>query len=346
MITEVRPTTAALRRIVPLLVAAVLLASCGSDGDDAPAGGGQAAPTPVKFSFEWTCEGDWALAYIAEAQGYFTQENIKVEHVRGQGGSAVLPLVASGEQDIGEVSAPAVVLGAGQELPVTVVGVASTTSPVVLFADGAISKPEDLIGKKVAVQNGEFEGAVWKAFVKATGLDESKIEEVPAAGTSNTLFIDKKVDAFISFYLDPATVALTNDREGEESLLFMKDHVPTYGHTIVANNRFLQEKPDAVRGFLKAWARAMQYATAHRDETLELLKQKCPELSAEPAAFTLDAFLTDWNTDQSKQNGYLAFDPAGLQQTQKVLVDAGMTEATDLSKLSSTEYLPNPPIKP
>jgi ABC-type nitrate/sulfonate/bicarbonate transport system substrate-binding protein len=114
----------------------------------------------------------------------------------------------------------------------------------------------------------------------------------------------------------------------------------------VVNNRFLQEKPDAVRGFLKAWAQAMQYATANRDETLALLKQKCPELSDEPAAFTLDAFVTDWNTDQSKQNGYLAFDPAGLEQTQQVLVQGGMTEDTDLSKLSSTEYVPNPPIKP
>jgi len=339
---RVRSRAATLRRWALLLVAAVVLPSCASGGGS-PAG---STVTPIKFSFEWTCEGDWALAFVAEQQGYFADEHVSVKYVRGQGGSAVLPLVATGEQDIAEVSAPPVVLGADQDLPVTVVGVASTTSPVVLFADSSIKQPKDLEGKKVAVQVGEFEGAVWKAFVKAAGLDESKIQEVPASGTSNTLFIDHKVDAFISFYLDPATYALTKDRQGEETLLFMKDYVPTYGHTIVVNNRFLEKNPDAVRGFLRAFARALQYATTHRDQTLALLNQKCPELSAGPAKFTMDAFVDDWNAGKAKQDGFLAFDPAGLEQTQKVLVEGGLTKESDLSSLSSTKYLPDPPIRP
>jgi NitT/TauT family transport system substrate-binding protein len=327
-----------------LLVVTLVAAGCGSDEPAGNAAGG--APTPIDFAFEWTCSGDWALQYIAESKGYWAEENVDVRYVRGQGGSGTLPLVASGERDMAEISGPPVVLGAAEELPVTVVGVAAAESPVVLFADGAIKKPEDLYGKTVAVQSGEFEGGVWDAFVKKTGLDVSKIKTVPASGTSNVLFIDKKVDAFISFYLDPATYSLTEERQGEETLFFMQEYVPTYGHTIVANNKFLQENPEAVRGFLRGWAKATQYATANPDEALKLLTSNCPELGDEPAKFTLDAYIDSWNDDGHKTNGYLTFTPEGFQQTQQVLVEAGLTEAADLSKLTKTEYLPDPPVMP
>jgi NitT/TauT family transport system substrate-binding protein len=301
----------------------------------------------VDLAFEWTCGGDWVLAYLAQEKGYFTDENLDVRYVRGEGGSGTLPLVASGERDIAEISAPPVVLGAAEDLPVTVVGVMATQSPVVLFADGSITTPQDLQGKRVAVQTGEFEGGVWDAFVAKTGLDPSQIEVVPATGTSNVVFIDHQVDAFISFYLDPATVSLTDGRNGEETLFFMRDYVPTYGHTIVVNDDYLRENGDAVRGFNTAWANAMKYATEHRDEALDLLASNCPELDAPSAEFSLDAYIDSWNDEYHRQNGYLTFDAKGFEETARVLVDGGLLdEAAAGSVQMSTDYLPDPPIKP
>lgn len=319
-----------------------LTACSDGEGEDAAEG-----PARIDFAFEWTCSGDWVLQFIGEENGYFEEENIDVRAVRGQGGSGTLPLVASGERDIAEISAPPAVLGAADDLPVTVVGVLAKKSPVVLFADGSIKQPEDLYGKTVAVQSGEFEGAVWDAFVKETGLDVSRIEIIPATGTSNVLFIDHRVDAFISFYLDPATHELTEGREGEETLFFMHDYVPTYGHTFVANDRFLDENPDAVRGFLRAMARAMKHATENPDEALELLVSTCPELSEESAEFTLDAYIDSWNDQAQGDNGYLTFEEAGFEETAQVLIDAGLLDDSDQEALkTTTDYLPDPPITP
>jgi NitT/TauT family transport system substrate-binding protein len=169
-------------RLAALLALALVAAACGGEEEPSRDAAGNEL-TRIDFAFEWTCSGDWALQYIAEKQGYWDQAGVDVRYVRGQGGSGTLPLVASGERDMAEISAPPVVLGAADDLPVTVVGVAAAESPVVLFADGSIKKPEDLYGKTVAVQSGEFEGGVWEAFVKKTGLDVSKIKTVPATGT-------------------------------------------------------------------------------------------------------------------------------------------------------------------
>jgi len=330
-------------RLLALIGAmALVLSACGGSSESpAPQG-----TTPIKFSFDWKCGMDWAPLVWGERNGYFGAEHVEVTAVDGDGASAVVPLVASGEQDLAQVSAPPVVLGAVQDLPVTIVGVLMSDSPVALFADGAIKKPEDLLGKKVAVQTGEFEGAVWKAFVKATGLDESQIEEVPASGGSNTLFIDHQVDAFISFYPDLGTPSLTTGRPGEETLFHMKDYVPTYGHTIVVNNRFLQEKPDAVRGFLKAWAQGMKYTIDHPKESVDAVIARCPEVTRENAEFSLQAYTSLWNSQQSKTSGLLDFTAEGVDQTEKVLVDGGLMKDVDLGGLSKPDYLPDPPIRP
>ena len=332
---------------VSLLAAGALaLTACGS-GDDggtttASAGGGAVS---IDFSFEWTCEGNWPIMYIADEKGYLAEENLEVNYVRGQGGSATVPLVGAGEQDMGALSAPAVVLGAGQGLPITVVGVAAVESPVVIVADESIKEPKDLEGKKLAVQLQQFEGAVWKSFVSATGIDESKIEVTNAGNDSSTLFLDHRVDAIVVFEPTPSVWALTEGREGGETIIRMQDYVPTYGHTIVANNDFLKKNPEAVRGMLRAWAKATKYAVEHPDEALELLERNCTELTPETAKFTTEKYIAAYSTEQSKENGYLWFDPSGLDQTKKVLVDAGLMEDVDLADHISTDYLPDPAIK-
>ncbi len=226
------------------------------------------------------------------------------------------------------------------------VGVAANESPVVILADASITTPQGLLGKKVAVQTDQFEGAVWESFLAATGLDAKQITVVPSDDAAQAQFVAGQIDAIVIFYPTPGTVALQNGRPGEESVLRMQDFVPTYGHTIVANNRFLDRNKDAVKGFVKAWAESTKYAVAHPDETLSLLTGKCPELDAATAKFTLDAYLEAYNSEYSQANGYLAFEPAGLDATEKVLVAGKLMTDTDLAEFSSQDYLPNPAIKP
>jgi ABC-type nitrate/sulfonate/bicarbonate transport system substrate-binding protein len=322
----------------------LVLAGCGSDDDEAAAAEG--GTTPVNLSFEWTCEGNWAIAYLGEEQGYFADEGVDLSFERGQGGSTTTPLVAQGEYDLAVLSAPPVVLGAGQGLPITVIGVAASESPVVVLGDPGITTPEDLEGKSVAVQTDQFEGAVWEAFVAETGIDESSIEVVPSDDAAQAQFISGEIDAIVTFYPTPSTLGLIDGRAGEESVLRMQDSVPTYGHTIVANNDFLADNGDAVRGFTTAWAQSTKYAEEHPDEALTALTSNCPELDADAAQFTLDAYLDAYASDYATENGYLAFDPEGLDETADVLVSGGLMEETDLSEFSSQDHLPEPAVTP
>ena len=324
--------------------AGLVLAGCGSD--DGAAAASEGGVTPVSLSFEWTCEGNWAIAYLGQEQGLFEEEGVDLSFERGQGGSTTTPLVAQGEYDLAVLSAPPVVLGAGQGLPITVVGVAGSQSPVAILADAAITEPADLEGASVAVQTDQFEGAVWEAFLAETGIDASTIEVIPSDDAAQAQFISGEIDAIVTFYPTPSTLGLLDGRAGGESVLLMQDYVPTYGHTVVANNAFLEANGDAVRGFTTAWAEATKYAVANPEEALTALTDNCPELDADSAQFTLDAYLEAYSSELAEEDGYLAFDPAGLDQTQDVLVGGGLMEETDLSDFSSQDYLPDPAVTP
>lgn len=338
--------TSSIRALAVASAAGLALAGCtssgsGSDGSSTATDGN----TAIDMSFEWTCSGDWAVVYTGQEQGIFADHDIDLTYTRGQGGSSTTPLVASGEFDMGILSAPPVIIGAGEGLPITMVGVAATESPVTILADPSISTPQDLEGRSIAVQTDQFEGAVWKSFIAATGIDESRINVIPSDDAAQTQFLAGDIDAIVTFYPTPSTEAFLSGRPGL-NVIRMQDYVPTYGHSFVANNRFLSENGDAVKSFTTAWAESAKYAIEHRDESLALLESNCPELDSAAAEFSLDAYIAEYDRPYSRENGYGSFDLAGVESTQKILVDGGLTDGVPVGDFATLDYQPDPAVTP
>jgi NitT/TauT family transport system substrate-binding protein len=331
----------------PTLVAGatVILAVAGLA---APAVAQDGELTHIDYTMDWKPDGDWAPALWCEENGTFADEGLEVEVVAGDGSSAALPLIATGEMQIGQISGPPLVLSVAEGLPVTAVGVQMSATPLVLLADAdaGIVELSDLVGHRVAVQEGEFEGAVWDALVAAEGLDISQIEEVPSAGGADVLFTDKQVEAFMDFYTSGAMIGLTEGREGNETLFLLRDYLPILGHTTVVNNEFLASDPDAVRAFLRAWATCMKYAIDHPAETVDLILERFPENDRAATEWSVDRYIEYWSGAQAQEGGLLSFTPELWESTKKVVVDGGLMEDLDISALYTDEYLPDPPVMP
>jgi NitT/TauT family transport system substrate-binding protein len=319
-----------------------------SSGASSPAGSPPAPGelVPIRYSFDWSPDSDWAPVIWADKLGYFAEQGVDVDY--GPGDPALLELLASNQLDIAQVPGPFAVQGYAEDLPLTVVGVQLPESPLVILADAdkGITEPKDLEGKKVAVQVGEFEGSVWEAWAAANGLDRSTIEEVPAAGTADVLFIDHGVDAFMDFYTSGAMPALTEGREGNETLFLVSDTLDLIGQSQAVNNSFLAQNPEAVRGFLQAWAQGAKYAIDHPEETVEMILTEFPGLERPGVEWSVDKYTDFWQSEQPSSGGLLSFTPEMWDATKKVLVDAGLLEDLDISGMYTQEYLPDPPVLP
>lgn len=300
----------------------------------------------LRYSFDWSPDSDWAPVLWADELGYFAEEGLDVDYVAGD--PTLMELLGSNQLDIAQVPGPLAVQAFAEDIPLKVVGVQLPKSPLVILADAAkgIANPKDLEGKKVAVQVGEFEGSVWEAWAQANGIDRTTVEEVPAAGAADVLFIDHQVDAFMDFYTSGAMPQLTDQREGEETLFLVAESLDIIGQSQAVHNDFLTEHPEAVRGFLRAWARGAEYAIAHRDETVEKVLETFPELDRAGVEWSVDKYFEFWSSEQPSAGGFLSFTPEMWESTKAVLVEAGLLEDIPIDDLYTTEYLPDPPIKP
>ena len=189
-------------------------------------------------------------------------------------------------------------------------------------ADKGIVEPEDIKGQSVAVQVGEFEGSVWEAWAEANGIDRSTLEEVPAAGAADVLFLDRQVDVFMDFYTSGAMVGLTEGREGEESLFLVGDSLDIVGQSQVVHQDFLAEHPEAVSGFLEAWARGADYALDNPDETIDLVLETFPELDRAGVEWASLGTRSSGPGSSPATGGLLSFTPEMWESTRQVLVDA------------------------
>jgi len=124
-----------------------------------------------------------------------------------------------------------------------------------------IAVPKDLEGKKLGapVEDGAF--AQWPIFVKATGIDGSKvtIENVGFA-VREPMLAAGQVDAITglsySFYINLKDKGVPID---DVVVMQMADYgVDLYGKAIIVNTKFAAEHPEIVRGFLRAFLGALK----------------------------------------------------------------------------------------
>lgn len=324
------------------IACALVASACSSSSEESASADGT---TPLKMGFEWTCSGDWSVVYEGLEQGIFKKNGIDLTYDRGQGGSDTVPLVASGEFDLGILSAAPTIIGAGQDMPVTMIGAAATDGPIAILADSSIKTPKDLEGKTLAVQTDQQEGAVWKAFVKATGINGDSINVVPSDDGTQADFLSGKVDAMVVFYPTASVYEFLQQRP-DLNVIKMQQYVPMYGHMMVMNDAYLSEHKDVAKGYVTAWAESAKYVIDNWDESYKLLVEKCPEVSPEALEYSMKAYFEGYQSDYAKKNGLGTFSLEGVEETQKVLVDAGLAESRPVSEFATTEYLPNPAIMP
>lgn len=325
------------------LVSLLALSACSSDEAEASAEGSDL--TPVNMAFEWTCAGDWSVVYSGLEEGIFEDHGIDLSYDRGQGGSDTVPLVAAGEFDLGILSAAPVAIGAGQDLPLTVIGAAATVGPVTILADPSITTPKDLEGKSLAVQTDQFEGAVWEAFVSATGIDASTIEVIPSDDATQAEFLAGDIDAFVIFYPTTSTQAILAERP-DLTVMPMQEFVPTYGHVFTANDAWLADNAEAAQGFTTAWAESAKWVLDNYDAAYDTLVENCAEVGPEALQFSMDAYFEAYTAGSSTEDGLGSLRADELAETQAVLVEFGLAEAVDVDEWVSEDYLPEPAVLP
>jgi NitT/TauT family transport system substrate-binding protein len=278
----------------------------------APAG----AQTPVKFLLDFKIEGPAAPFLVALDKGYYKAENVDVTFEGGNGSIEPISKVAAGTFDMGFADINSLIRYRDQNpaAGVKAVFMVYNRAPFSIVArkSRGVTKPKDLEGKKLGAPIADAAFAQWKIFAKANNIDVSKvaIDNVGLA-VREPMLAAGQVDAITGFAFS-SFVNLKDRGVPVDDLvvLSMADYgVDLYGNAIIVNQKFAAEKPEVVRGFLKAFAKGLRETVRDPATAVASVIKRNDALKREVELERLRMAIRDnISTPEVKTRGYGAVD--------------------------------------
>lgn len=279
------------------------------------------AAEKIIFSLDWLPAGDKAVPYLAIQKGLFAAEGLEVSLQVGRGSTDVITKLATGTVDIGTGGLAALLQAKAQSnVPVKAIYSVYTLQPDAIFTttDSGIKSLKDLVGKKVATATFSSSNVVWPLVLESNGIDPAKVDVIKAEpGALAPMLASGRVDATINWMtVAPAFEGPLKETSKTLKTVQWSDYgFEGYGLSVFVSEKMLKERPEAVKKFMKAYAKATEMAIADPAAAAAALKAMVPEIDAGVAAKQFAASIPLTVNAISKKDGMGAFDKALLAKT-------------------------------
>lgn len=249
-----------------LLIFALLATGCSKAGGKTADQQAEKPKTVIRYA---TSLGNLPINFGIK-KGFFAEQGIDVKVVTITGGVEAVTAAAAGEAELGGMGSP-IVVGAAAGVPITIIGAPPSSGQHFVL----VSKPQyknfaELKGKPVSPgAPGQGTIQAFNVLAKAKGFKPSDFQNVNAGTSANAMAALQagKVEAVIA----SETFGVKAQLQGFGKILERTaEYFGRYQHSFIfATNKFIKEKPEAVRGFLAAYRKTVEYIKAHPEEAIQ-----------------------------------------------------------------------------
>jgi NitT/TauT family transport system substrate-binding protein len=242
--------------------------------------------TKIKFSLDWKLQGIHTWFFWAQEKGYFAKENLDVTIDQGEGSAGAVTRVMSGAYDAAFGDANAVIQNAAAkpaDAPL-IVYMMYSRAPFALLtkATSSIHSIKDLEGKKVGAPAAGATVKMLPLMAKKNGIDYSKIDLLSVApNLQEQLLLQGQVEAIAIFtatsYMNLVALGLDPDKDFRW-IYYADAGADLYSNCIIVSQKLAKEKPEAVKGLVRAINRSIKDVIENPDAAIEMLAKKEPLL--------------------------------------------------------------------
>ena len=302
---------------------------------------GAEAPFVFMAGYQPQADLPFVGVYVAQAKGFFTEENLQVEIQHSAGGGEHLQLLVAGKVAVTTQDA-AVLLRrrADPGLPLVSIGLIGQRGQqaFVALADSGITTLQDWRGKKIGYKGTPPPELL--ALLDVAGLSEQDVELVNVGFDPRVL-----TEGLVDIY----PVYTSNEPDTLRSWGYELTEwdptdfgVPTLGLTYVTTDDQIKAKPDQLARFMRAALRGIAYAEAHPQEAVDIvLTYTGPDADPDHMRFMLDTEVQAAYGPSTVSHGI------GWQTTEQwqALLDTlttyqAITGDVDVRQAFTTEFLP------
>lgn len=296
----------------------------------------------VTLRLPWKPHPVHAYLYVAIKKGYFKEEGINLKILAPSSPGESPKLVAQGSDDFGMVYPESFIVARAEGLPITSVGATIRDSGfgLIVTGDSDITKPSQLVGKKLGTAPVPLFTSRENQIVKTDGGDASKVKKVNAGFNLVTPLLSGKLDAIIGLSFDEFIQAQMKGAKPKmfKATDFGSPAAPLY--VIFAHEKTLKNDPELIKSFLKATKKGIQFTIDNPDETAAIFQKQWPEYSLDLTKRELDAYVPLLHDSETDKNGLGWMSEKTWETVQDWLFKNKLiTKKTAIEKLHTNEFL-------
>lgn len=277
---------------------------------------------------------------IAQQNGYYAEENLKVTFVSGKGGVDVAKQVGAGNAPIGGAIGDTPIIVRANGVPVKAVAVlgAGSLTQLPVHESSSIRSIADLKGKTVTVMS--YTDTTYYAMLGA--LKSAKLGKTDVSAQASgpagiwQLFAANKADAMAAV---PEWVINAEEAGAKVRLLPSAEAFPSMAQAILASDELIKTKPDLIRRLVRATLRGMQDIMKDPKAATAAYVQAVPQYKGKEATVErIFAMYRDRVYANQKVLGQI--DAKRMESVQKFYVEEGIVpKATPVNELYTNDFV-------
>jgi len=301
------------------------------------------AETKVTMHLDWLFNGYHAPFLVAVEKGWYEEAGLDVTVRAGKGSFDSVRAVGAGNAEFGFPDAATAVKSISEGIPLTMAAVFLQETPmgIVSFAERGIAKPKDLEGRTMGNVPIASTAKVMPAFLNKNGVDIGKVTLVEQTfATAVPSVLAGEVDAGQG-YVFGEYLAIKNGGGGRAVnwISFAENGIQMYSNGIAVNNDFLAANPGAVRSFVQASIRGLDWTIKNPAAAIDIMAQHTTT-KKEVLLEQLTVAIPLMNNKAAMDNGLGSMSAEKWKETQDIMIEyGGQKERVPDDKAWTSQFL-------
>ncbi|KJV07396.1 taurine ABC transporter permease, partial [Elstera litoralis] len=253
----------------------------------------------------------------------YKAEGLDVTIDSGQGSAGAVNRVASSAYELGfaDVNALIEYNAANADKAIKAVMMVYDFPPFGVYAlkSSGITKPADLVGKTLGAPVFDASYKLFPAFAQKVGIDAAAVPRKNMdPSLREAMLVRKEVDFISGHYFSSFLDLKAKGVKGEDivAMRYSDFGMDFYGNGLIASPKIIAEKPEAVKGFIRATIKGLKDMIADPKAGIAATKKKDPLIEEPLEMERLElAISTNIVTPNVKRDGIGGVDMARLKRS-------------------------------